>query len=241
MASAPTSNPWFAATLGLAGLIAGYVIANGMNGLAVQNSLPAGTTPPTAQNTPPPPAAQSDPASVDDDPMLGSDSATVTLIEFTDYQCPFCSRHYEQTYGQIKADYIDTGKVKYVVRDYPLSFHPNAQKAAEASECANDQGKFWEMHDTLFESQPEWSNSADAQTTFTQYASDLGLDADEFGTCLSSGAKAQEVAADLSAGSQSGISGTPGFWVVGPDGTGQMIEGAYPYETFKAAFDSYLN
>ena len=89
--------------------------------------------------------------------MLGSANATITLIEFTDYQCPFCSRHFNQTYEQIKKDYIDTGKVKFYLRDFPLGFHPNAQKAAEAARCAGDQGKYWEMHDALFKNQSEWS------------------------------------------------------------------------------------
>ncbi len=97
------------------------------------------------------------PPSTGNGPMLGSANATITLIEFTDYQCPFCSRHYNQTYNQIKKDYIDTGKVKFYLRDFPLNFHPNAQKAAEAARCAGDQGKYWEMHDELFSKQSEWS------------------------------------------------------------------------------------
>lgn len=97
------------------------------------------------------------PPTVDDDAVKGDANAPVTIIEFTDYQCPFCSRHFEQTFGQIESEYIDTGKVKYVVRDFPLGFHPNAQKAAEAAECAGDQGRYWEMHDQLFSNQGEWS------------------------------------------------------------------------------------
>ena len=97
------------------------------------------------------------PPTVDDDPVLGDANAKVTVIEFTDFQCPFCGRHFEQTFGQIKENYVDSGKVKYVLRDFPLSFHPHAEEAAEAAECANDQGKFWEMHDELFSNQAEWS------------------------------------------------------------------------------------
>lgn len=238
----PTNNPWIAATTGLAGLIVGFVIATGSNGLG----LPAagGTTNPpaaAADDTVPVPAATNDtPATVDDDPMLGSESAKITLIEFTDYQCPFCARHFTQTYSQIKKDYIDTGKVKYVSRDFPLSFHPNAQKASEASECADDQGKFWEMHDKLFIAQGEWSGLSDAPATFKQYAKDLGLNSSTFDSCLDSDKYKEEVAKDMADGSAAGISGTPGFWIIGPDGKGQKISGAYPYDTFKKAFDALL-
>ncbi len=97
------------------------------------------------------------PPTADDDPVLGQANAPITVIEFTDYQCPFCSRHFLQTFGQIKKEYVDTGKVKYVSRDYPLGFHPHAQKASESANCAGDQGKYWEMHDALFQNQEEWS------------------------------------------------------------------------------------
>ncbi len=91
---------------------------------------------------------------VGDLPVLGKESAKVTLIEFSDYQCPFCERHFSQTEGQIKQEYIDTGKVKFYYRDFPLSqIHPGAQKAAEAARCAGDQNKYWEYHDLIFQSQ----------------------------------------------------------------------------------------
>lgn len=236
------NNPWFAATMGLSGLIVGYVIANSMNGFALMQNLPSqANNPPVAGDALAPPTPSNEtPADVDDDPSLGDDNATVTVIEFTDYQCPFCSRHFTQTFSQIKQEYIDTGKIKYVTRDFPLGFHPHAQKAAEASECADDQGKFWEMHDKLFQDQGTWSALPDAIPTFKQYAAGLGLNASDFDACLDNGDKASEVQADLTAGSNAGISGTPGFWVVGPDGTGQKIEGAYPFDSFKAAIDSML-
>mgnify|MGYP000632418575 CR=1 FL=1 len=238
------NNPWFAATLGLLGIIVGYTVAS-TTGASFGNWQPAPVAPsaPTAQQptAPTPPPTNDTPAEVDDDPMIGDEDATITLIEFTDYQCPFCSRHFQQTYGQIKKDYIDTGKVKYVSRDFPLGFHPHAQKASEASECADDQGKFWEMHDELFNKQGEWSQSPDAVAAFKKMATDLGLNAGTFNTCLDSGKYKAEVEKDLADGQASGIDGTPGFWIIGPDGTGQKISGAYPFETFKAAFDGLLD
>jgi protein-disulfide isomerase len=236
-----TNNPWFGATIGLVGLIAGYVIANGMNGISVALPSPTGQGgAASVAQVPTPPPSNDTPADADDDPVIGSDDATITVIEFTDYQCPFCSRHFEQTYSQIKQNYIDTGKVRYVSRDFPLGFHPFAQKAAEASECADDQGKFWEMHDKLFSTQAIWSAGADAIPTFKQYAADLGLNTGDFDSCLDNGTHAQEVKDDMADGSASGIDGTPGFWILGPDGNNQKISGAYPYETFSAAFDGML-
>lgn len=241
MAEGSSNNsPWFAVSMGLIGLIVGYTIANGMGGVTIGNN--PSPTPTVAGDTtvPTPPPSNDTPADADDDAVLGESDAPITLIEFTDYQCPFCGRHFEQTYGQIKSEYIDTGKVKLVLRDFPLSFHPHAQKSAEATECAEDQGKFWEMHDKLFQTQAAWSNLSDAIPTFKQYAADLGLNAGEFDSCLDGGTHAQEVKDDMAAGSAAGISGTPGFWILGPDGQTQKVEGAYPYDTFKAAFDSML-
>lgn len=91
--------------------------------------------------------------SADDDPVLGNANAPVTMIEFSDYECPFCKRFYDQTLGQIKKEYVDTGKVKLIYRDYPLSFHPGAEPAAQAANCAGDQGKYWQMHDKIFQAQ----------------------------------------------------------------------------------------
>jgi protein-disulfide isomerase len=239
MNSMHTNNPWFAVSMGLIGLIVGYGFATGMGTLPGVPAAPGGVQADTTGQ----PTVTADPADVDDDTVLGNEDAPITLIEFTDYQCPFCSRHYEQTYKQIKADYIDTGKVKLVVRDYPLSFHPNAQKASEASECADEQDKFYEMHDVLFSKQGEWSELAApaAAEKFKQYARDLGLKAAAFDSCLDDGAMAAEVNSDLSEGQAAGIDGTPGFWILGPNGETKNISGAYPYDTFKTEFDNMLN
>ncbi len=232
------NTPWFAATIGLLGLVIGYAAASGIDGI-----LPSGgpsAPPEIADPSAAAPVVEYDPPSIDDDDVLGEEDAKVTIVEFTDYQCPFCSRHYEQTFGKIKSEYVDQGKVKYVVRDFALSFHPNAQKAAEATECAADQGKFWEMHSAIFSQQQTWSSSTDAPSVFKQYASDLGLNAGEFASCLDEGTHAEEVTQDMADGQAAGISGTPGFWVIGSDGEGERIEGAYPFETFQAAIDARL-
>lgn len=232
----PSSGPWFAVSIGLVGLIVGYALATGVGGpLPGGNAKPA----PVAVDDQAEPEPAGDPADADDDAVLGKDSATVTVIEFTDYQCPFCSRHYEQTMPEIVKNYVDTGKVKYVVRDFPLSFHPNAHKAAEAAECAGEQGKYFEMHAKLFAEQGAWSGETDASATFKKYAKALGLKS-SFDSCLDDGDQAAEVDADLAAGSAAGISGTPGFWIVSDSGESKSISGAYPYATFQAAIDAML-
>ena len=167
---------------------------------------------------------------VDDDPVLGNKNAPVTIVSFEDYQCPFCGRAFQQTYPLLKKEYIDTGKVKYVYRDFPLSFHPNAQPAAEAAECADEQGKFWEFHDGLYKNQESLGLSL-----YTQLASQLGLDTNKFQQCVDSGKYRQEVQNDFAYGSQVGVSGTPTFFI-----NGIMLVGAQPYQAFQQVIDAEL-
>ncbi|MFH1256350.1 MAG: DsbA family protein [Candidatus Diapherotrites archaeon] len=163
----------------------------------------------------------------DDDAVRGAADAKVTIVEFSDYQCPYCGKA-EPTVEQILKDY--DGKVKLVFRDFPLSFHQYAQKASEASECAGEQGKFWEMHDMLFANQ---SNLTDAE--LKKYAADLGLDTAKFNSCLDSGAMASEVQKDFEDGQAAGVSGTPSFFI-----NGQILVGAQPISEFKKIIDAEL-
>ncbi len=167
---------------------------------------------------------------VEDDDVKGDADAPVTIVEWSDFECPFCTRFYEQTLGQIQEQYIDTGKVKFVYRDFPLGFHANAQKSAEAAECAGEQGKFWEMHDKLFE-----DGVSGGVSSFKQFASDLGLDTTEFNDCLDSGKMASEVAKDMQDGQAAGISGTPGFII-----NGQLVSGAQPFSAFQQVIEAEL-
>lgn len=181
--------------------------------------------------------------SADDDPVRGNEEALVTIIEFSDFQCPFCARFHLQTLPLLMENYIDTGKAKLVYRDFPIqSIHPNAMPAAVAAECADDQGKFWEYHDKLFENQNQWGglDTADVISVFGQYASDLELDQQEFNTCLSGGKHINEIRNDLDDGREYGVSGTPGFFI-GNEKLGYVeLKGAQPFENFKKVLDSQL-
>lgn len=167
---------------------------------------------------------------MDDDAIKGDINAPVTIVEFSDFECPFCGRYYSQTYKQLENDYIKTGKVRYVFRDFPLGFHEHAQKAAEAGECADEQGKFWEMHDKLFENQ-----NALGVESIKGYAAELGLDTEKFNECLDSGRYENEVLSDLIDGQNYGIGGTPSFII-----NGQLLVGAQPYDAFKEIIESEL-
>ncbi|MBR9681512.1 MAG: DsbA family protein [Candidatus Altiarchaeota archaeon] len=169
---------------------------------------------------------------VDDDAVKGNANAPVTIVEWSDYECPFCARFYTETLGQIDELYIQTGKVKFVYRDFPLPprTHPNAQKAAEAAECAGEQDKYWEMHDALFD-----SGVSGGVTAFKQYAIDIGLDNIAFNSCLDSGDMAAEVAKDLQDGQAAGVGGTPSFLI-----NGQLIVGAQPFEVLQQVIEGEL-
>ena len=180
--------------------------------------------------------------SIDGGAMKGDKNAKVTLVEFTDYQCPFCSRHIRDTFPQIENDYIKTGKLRYVLREFPLeSIHPQAVKAAEAAGCAGDQGKYWEMHDRLFANQ-----NALAAAQLPSHAEALSLDAGKFKTCLESGKLTAKVRKDLADAQKYGATGTPTFFLGLTDPKGSEIKavrkivGAQSYAAFKDAIDTLL-
>ena len=181
--------------------------------------------------------------SADDDPIIGDPNAPITIIEFSDFECPFCARFHVQTLPSLLDEYIDQGKVKIVFRDFPIqSIHPNAVPAAVAANCANDQGNFRGMHDIIFENQNEWSNleTTDALMTFSQYAAEIQINQEMFDSCLTSGKHIQEIQKDLEDGREYGVSGTPGFFV-GNDQVGFVeLKGAQPFESFKKVIDAQL-
>ncbi len=166
---------------------------------------------------------------VDDDPSIGPVDAPVTIVEFSDFQCPYCASAASVVHQIIDA-YGD--QVRVVYRDFPLtSIHPHAQKAAEAAQCANDQGRFWEFHDIIFANQ-----AAMAVDNLKQYAKDLGMDSDTFDECLDSGKYTDEVLKDIQDGVNAGVSSTPTFFV-----NTEMVVGAKPFSAFQQIIDSILN
>jgi len=181
--------------------------------------------------------------SLDDDPFMGDPDAPVTIVEFSDFQCPFCSRFAEQTLPEIEENYIKTGKVKLVYKDFPLdNLHTNARPAHIASECADEQGKFWEYHDILFENQAQWSrlSSTDLSSQLNEYATTLELNSASFDSCLSSQDIADEVNADFLQASSYGATGTPTFFIgTEKDGFIKLV-GAQPYAAFQNAIDNQL-
>ena len=160
-------------------------------------------------------------------PSRGPSTAAVTIVEFSDFQCPFCGREYP-VIEKLMKDY--DGKVRLVFRNYPLDFHPFAEKAAEAAACAGDQNKFWELHNAMFSNQQKL-----AVDDLKGYAKTAGLDAAKFDKCLDSGEKKPQVEADQKAGTEAGVNGTPAFFV-----NGVFINGAVPYDQIKQAVDREL-
>ena len=166
-------------------------------------------------------------------PPEGNVDAPITIVEFSDFECPFCGRYYSETLPQIREEYVNTGKVKIYYRHLPLAFHPQARPLAIASECANDQGKFWEMHDIIFD------NSASIATTTVEdhklWAQELGLNTALFSSCVDNQEHANLIDEDVADGAEVGADGTPTFYV-----NGQQLIGAQPFASFKAIIDQEL-
>lgn len=187
----------------------------------------------------PPPALPSE-LTIDGLPSKGSTTAVVTLVEFSDFECPFCARHVAQTYPQLESEYIATGKLRYVFRHFPLErIHAHALKAGEAAACADEQGRFWEMHHRLFANQ-----KALFRDDLIKHGAALGLDVARFTGCLD-GRMTALVRRDLALGSQIGVDQTPTFFI-GLSLPGNKMKvvrkfnGAVPYATFKAAIDALI-
>ena len=198
----------------------------------LQNQLP------TEKNMPP------IKISADNDPIIGDPDAPITIIEFSDFQCPFCARFHIQTLPSIMEEYIDQGKVNLVFRDFPIqSIHPNALPAAVAAECANEQDKFKEMHDILFEKQNEWNRQETSVVVsqFIQYAAELEMEEEIFVSCISSGKHIDEIRKDLEDGRDYGITGTPGFFVGNEEIGFIELKGAQPFDSFKKVIDVQLD
>jgi protein-disulfide isomerase len=168
-------------------------------------------------------------------PAKGNKNAKVTIVEFADFRCPFCEQFYTNTEPQIIKDYVDTGKVQFYFRQYAF-LGPASVVAADAAECANDQGKFWDFHDYLYKNQPAETDTTMYNTdTLTQAAVSLGMDGNTFKSCLDNKTDDAKASQDMADGQKAGVSGTPTFFI-----NGVSLVGAQPYSAFHTAINQAL-
>ncbi len=211
---------------GVGGFFLGQTVATSRMEAEIARAQLAGGNNEQANVQPTQPPARLANVSVDNDPFLGNEDAAITIVEFSDFRCPYCQRFHLETLPQIMEAYGD--QIRFVYRDFPVV---GGQAAAEASECANAQGKYWEYHEALFEN-PQAFSSLDA---FVSKAEELGMDAEAFQGCLENGTYRDEVIADYNDGRQYGVSGTPTFFI-----NGVRVIGAQPFENFKAIIEEEL-
>ncbi|MHA7733958.1 DsbA family protein [Nitrosopumilus sp. S6] len=176
-----------------------------------------------------------------DTPLKGDPSAPITLIEFGDFQCPNCGRFARDTSPQIESSYVESGKVSMAFKHFPV-VGPDSKPAAMASQCANDQGMFWEFHDELYNNQGHENSGWANRDNLKQIASNMGLDTQSFDSCLDSNKYESLVESDLNLAKQIDFRGTPSFLILNNDGSKpQALTGAHPYATFEKIFDDSLN
>jgi protein-disulfide isomerase len=174
----------------------------------------------------------------------GDAKAKVVLLEFSDFQCPFCGRYAVDTYPKIITDYVKTGKIRYAIRNFPLDqLHPLAEKAAEGAECAGDQGKYWEMHERLFKNQASLE-----PRELLGHATVLGLDQAKFQQCLDTGKFTAKIKSDVADGNRLNVRGTPTFFFGYPDpkdpsriNAVKLMSGSQPIDAFAEILDGLLN
>jgi len=215
-------------------LLGGCVLGGdcSIEGLAVLDTQDSDDTADVAAADVPTPTATGVPAVTAEDHIRGNKDAAITIIEYSDFQCPYCSR-FHPTMLQVMEEYTDS--VRWVFRHFPLSFHPEAIPSALASECAGEQGKFWEYADGLFDNQTNLGSEF-----YATLAQDLGLNMTDFNDCMENEEYVDKIEAQAQAGAAAGVSGTPGSFVIDQDGNAIPIKGALPFSSVAAAIDSVL-
>lgn len=174
--------------------------------------------------------------SIDGAPFIGNtQEAKAVIVEFADYQCPYCKKYFDETFAQIRDKYVNTGKIIYAFRDYPLESHPQALHAAYAADCAYLQNKFWEMHDLLYSRQDQWSYNNDHRTVFMNFAKELNLNMDAFTACYDQEQPMAKIQKDIVDGQLYKVSGTPTFFI-----NNKKLMGAQPFKVFTAVIDQEL-
>lgn len=172
-------------------------------------------------------------------PTLGNPNAPITLIEFGDYQCHFCNVFFHSTENEIMKKYVETGKVKMIFKDYNI-IGPDSVNASHGAHCANDQGLFWEYHDILYSNWTGENNGWASSENLGKFALEIGLDMDEWSECMLNGLHSQTILASNEDARSLELTGTPAFFVIGPDGKTTRLFGAQPFETFEKVFENEL-
>lgn len=209
-------------------IIAGAIMFTGRNSADVSGKKL------TAQADNAVPSAQDIKSLEKNAPMLGSPDAPVAIIEFADFQCPFCGRFYQTTGKEIIANYVKTGKARFIYRDFAF-LGEESNWAAQAARCAGDQGKYWQYHDYLFEHQKGENQGAFNKDRLKSFALEIGLNAGNFNSCLDSDKHKQDVENDTEMGRKLGVTGTPTTFV-----NGKLVQGAVPFATFKPTVEEAL-
>lgn len=243
----PLSILLAAVIVGWSMMSAATSLGNSLDGLSMTVPSDSGTVLPTPD---PGDAAAAGPTQLmaelaqDGAGSMGSESAPIVLVEYSDYQCPFCRVWFNQSEAQIVQKFVDTGKVQFVYKDFPLSFHPMAAPSANAARCAADQGKYWEYHDKLYEAQtaldPSGSTVQYSVDDLKTWAKEIGLNEATFNACVDNNTHATEVQANAAEGQAVGVGGTPSFVVGLRNETGTLVVGAQPYATFEAALNALV-
>jgi protein-disulfide isomerase len=172
-------------------------------------------------------------------PVLGDLDAPITLIEFGDYQCHFCNVFFHSTEDDILKNYVETGKVKMIFKDYNI-IGPDSINASHGAHCANDQGLFWEYHDILYSNWAGENNGWASSENLGKFAQEIGLDMDVWSECMVKAIHSQTILASNKDAKNLELTGTPAFFVIGPDGKTTKLFGAQPFETFKNIFENEL-
>ncbi|MBN1494507.1 DsbA family protein [Candidatus Peregrinibacteria bacterium] len=237
-----TDHLWKYSTILLAGLLIGYIIGRfeltTVNFVLNPQGSEAKNTNTTAEDKKEDTASAQNPVDVniEGDLILGKDDATITLIDFSDFECPFSKKFYTEIFADLKRDFIDTGKVKYIFKDYPLNLHPNALPAAIAAECAGQQNKYWEMHNKIFDTQTVWSGLENADETFKTYAGEIGLNLTKYTDCTGLQSIKDEIYSDREDGINAGARSTPTLFI-----NGMILRGVpQSYDQLKQYLESQL-
>ena len=227
-------------SLGIGALIASItivIIFFGVNGITNESELILEPTPTMEQSGPPKVTLNTflDNAS----PILGDSNAPITLVEFGDYQCHFCNVFFHSTEDKIVQEYVKTGKIKIIFKDYNI-IGPDSVNASHGAHCANEQGLFWEYHDILYSNWTGENNGWASSENLLKFAKEIQLDINKWSDCMINGSNSQTILASNEDARSLELTGTPAFFVIGPDGETTRLFGAQPFEVFENIFEKEL-